>query len=64
METYQKPTVTTYTDPDSLQTESGMTGDELVKLAEENAWQRREVAGRWWVGQEDYRRWLAAGRPR
>ena len=61
MEIYAKPTVTTLLDPHSLQAEPGLTGDELVKLTEKHNWLRREVTGRWWIGQEDYKLWLASG---
>ena len=63
MEVYQQPTVTTLLDPNALQPESGLSAAALLTIAEANGWQVRQIAGRTWIADADYRRWLEAGRP-
>jgi len=58
MEVYTKPTVTTFLDPDRLQAESKLTAAALLTIADANGWQVRQIAGRTWIADDDYRRWL------
>jgi len=59
MEVYQQPTVTTFLDLARLQAESGVTAATFLTLAESDGWQVRDVAGRTWIADDNYRRWLA-----